>query len=94
MTEGSTQDSESGDFFPDPLTLNYHAFTMSDAPTAVELTDTQIERFWHTTYEQLGGAYYDDIVLMLNNVGHKNFLSEGDVVLFPSLSDITSSFAL
>ena len=92
MQPSSVRDPESGDFFPDPLTLNYHAFTLTTSPTAVELSTSQIEFFWKTTESQLGTAELDDVVLALNAIPHRNFLQAGDSILFPSVQDIEASF--
>jgi len=94
MTPSTVRDEVTGDFYPDPLSLNYHGFTLVTAPKAVELSTSQIEFFWRTTEEQLGIAALDDVVLSLNGVSHKNFLKEGDIILFPSVADIDRSFTI
>lgn len=93
MKPGKVIDSETGSLYPDPLSLNYHEFEINIMPTSVELADDDIEFFWRTTEKQLGIPYLDDVVLSLNGVPHRNFLKEGDVVLFPDVGDIKKSFA-
>lgn len=92
MKPSTVRDEATGDFYPDPLTLNYHSFVLQDPPTAVQLSTSQIEFFWRTTEEQLGAAELDDVVLSLNGIAHKNFLTEGTTVYFPSRRDLESSF--
>lgn len=92
MNEGTVQD-EDGSPFPDPLTLNYNDFIAKSAMTPVELTDNDIKQFWRTTHKVYGSAEYDDIVLTLNGVPHQNFLQEDQVIYFPEVDDIESSFS-
>ncbi len=80
------------DFYPDPLTLNYHAFELRDTVFAVELTDVNILQFWKLVHAYYGTPEYDDVVLGLNNIAHKNFLMPGDVIYIPSYADIERSF--
>ena len=56
------------------------------------MTDTKIIYFWKEAENQYGSACWDDIVLTLNGVSHKNLLRQGDVVYFPNLDDIKTSF--
>jgi hypothetical protein len=78
--------------YPDPLTLQYTSFEVTEPMTPVELTQRDILYFWLKTAEIYGTAEYDDIVLTLNGVSHKNELYEGQVLLFPSRNDIESSY--
>lgn len=91
MKAGSVKD-EDGAYYPDVLTLNYNVFTARQALTPIELTDVDIDKFWWTTQKVLGTAEYDDVVLTLNGVPHRNFLEEGQIIFFPAVSDIESSF--
>ena len=92
MKPSVVEDEIDQDFFPDPLTLNYHAFELKDGVSAVELTDVDILQFWKFIYKHYGTPEYDDIVLSLNNVSHKNFLNPGDVIYIPTREDIERSF--
>lgn len=93
MKEGSVLDEVDSCSYPDPLSFNLNNFSLSQKPEPVELTDISINKFWMTTYEQYGVCEYDDIVLSLNGVAHRNFLKEGQVILFPVLNDIGGSFS-
>ena len=89
MDEGYTKDPIIGDNYPDPLTLNYLDFFLNtiyapDPGVEVKLDETNIENFAKLTNDIYGLPIYDDIVLTLNNVPHKNFLQIGDVIRFPN----------
>ena len=44
-------------------------------------------------YKKYNECAYDDLVLTLNGVPHKNFLRAGDAIYLPELQDIKRSFA-
>lgn len=92
MTSGVVQDEVTGSYYPDPLSLNYLNFKMSKIPLKDIMTDSKIIKFWNEAASMYGSAVYDDIVLTLNGVAHKNLLKPNDEVYFPELSDIQSSF--
>jgi hypothetical protein len=92
MEEGSVRDSVSGDFYPDPLTLNYHNFQMNSNPIPKELSETDIARFWVVAHQAYGVAELDDMILGLNGIPHKNLLKDGDIIYIPSRDDIDASF--
>jgi len=79
--------------FPDPLTLRYSSFLATEPMTPVELTQRDILFFWWKTAEVYGSAEYDDIVLTLNGIAHRNELQEGQVILFPTRADIERSYS-
>lgn len=93
MKAGSVQDEKTGAFYPDPLTLNYVNFNMTSIPYQDKMTDEKIRFFWKEAYEVYGEAIYDDIVLTLNGVPHKNLLNAGDIIFFPKSQDIYTSYA-
>ena len=92
MTESEIADEETNNLWPDPLSLCYLELKMSDEPVVDKMTSSKIEYFWKEADSILGTPYYDDIILTLNGVSHKNFLEAGDEILFPTLSDIKNSF--
>lgn len=93
MEASKVKDEISNDYFPDVLSLNYLNFKMSDIPNKDIMSDDKINLFWREAYNYYGTCQYDDIVLTLNGIAHKNFLKSGDVIYFPKVSDINSSFA-
>lgn len=92
MKEGSVIDEVSENTWPDPLSINYHEFKMSSLPLEDVMTNPKIMFFWQEAEAAYGQACWDDIVLTLNGVPHKNFLKSGTKVYFPSVDDIVTSF--
>ena len=92
MKESEQRDEKTGTCYPDPLTLNYLGFQMSAVPTKDVMTDSKVMFFWQEMYRKYGECAYDDIVLTLNGVPHKNFLKAGDVIYLPEVQDIRRSF--
>ena len=39
--------------------------------------------FWKEVYDIYGVCGYDDIILTINGVPHKNLLETGDIIYFP-----------
>lgn len=93
MNPGTSYDEISGSYYPDPLSLNYLDLKMSTIPTKDIMTDSKIITFWNEAYRAYGVSNYDDLVLTLNGVAHKNFLMPGDTIYFPKLDDMIKSFA-
>lgn len=92
MKEGNVRDSVSESLYPDPLSLSYLDLHLSEKPVETTLGDSDIAFFWYTTQNVYGVPAWDDVVLTLNGIPHKNFLKLGDKIYFPNLSDIRSSF--
>lgn len=92
MQKSKTSDEVTRDLYPDPLTIDYQNIEMNSTPLRDELSDEKISSFWHEAEKAYGAAIYDDIVLSLNGVPHKNLLKAGDTVYFPAVTDIESSF--
>lgn len=93
MSESSVVDEKTGTYFPDPLTLDYGSFTMSQRPDKEYLVDDKINYFWRTYMEEYGTRDYEDVVLTLNNIPHKNFLMEHSTIYYPDLADVRKSFS-
>jgi hypothetical protein len=93
MNEGLTADELSGSYYPDPLSLNYLNLQMTSVPIKDTIDDTKAIFFWKEAEDLYGVAGYDDVVLTLNGVPHKNFLMPGDTVYFPSKEDIQNSYS-
>ena len=82
MKEGLAQDEVIGSNYPDPLSINYHNIQPT---TAIKdrLTESKIMTFWKEVYDIYGVCGYDDIILTINGVPHKNLLETGDIIYFP-----------
>ena len=92
MAASSVQDPKDGAIYPDPLTLNYNVFKSTEKPGIVELDTGNIERMWLLVAGYYGTAEYDDMLLSLNGIPHKNLLKEGSVFFIPTITDLESSF--
>lgn len=93
MTEGNTYDDVSLSYYPDPLSLNYLNLKMSNVPQKNVMTDSKIAFFWKEAENIYGTPSWDDMVLTLNGVPHKNFLRQGQIIYFPGISDMKNSFS-
>lgn len=93
MRPGSVLD-EDGTAFPDPLTLNINNFKATETPQAVELTESEICYFWKIPYSIYGTPEFDDMILTLNGVPHRNQLEPEDIIYIPKKDDILTSFSV
>lgn len=93
MTQGVTTDEVSGSLYPDPLSLNYNELSLTALPEKATLSAQDIIFMWREVEDIYGIASYDDMVLTLNGIPHRNFLTPGHQMYFPSLNDIETSFA-
>lgn len=91
MSASSVKD-ENQNNFPDPLSLNYNNISISKKPDIIFANEGDIKYLWRTTNKVYGTPALDDVVLTLNGYPHKNFLKEGDPIIFPSADDIRTSF--
>ena len=92
MKDGVTMDEVTGSFYPDPLTLNYSDFSMSELPIKNTMTEKKIIFLWKEADDFYGNPCWDDMVLTLNGIPHKNFLNVGDEIYFPIEDDLLNSF--
>ena len=67
-------------------------FTLSSIPLKDELNSVKIKNLWKEAEAVYGKPCWDDIVLTLNGVPHKNFIKSGDSLYFPGESSIRASF--
>lgn len=94
MKEGAVVDEATGQAYPDPLSMDYTNLTLTTETRRDVMNDDKISTFWHEAEIAYGSAIYDDMVLNLNGVMHKNLLEKGDAVYFPTASDIKDSFTI
>ena len=93
MSDGIVKDEIIGSNYPDALSINYLNIKLSSKPGAKRVTESDCVSFWNTVSGFYGGCFYDDIVLTINGVPHRNFLENGDKIYFPAEKDIKKSFA-
>ena len=92
MSDSKVRDEVTRSFYPDPMSLNYNNFTLSSIPLKDELNSVKIKYLWKEAEAVYGKPYWDDVVLTLNGVPHKNFIKSGDSLYFPGESSIKASF--
>lgn len=92
------------DEFPDPLSLNYREIlkTFFIPPLQIDIDENFIDLpylliySYYSTKENIvcsdekGQVFLDDIILDLNNVKHKDALNDGDKIVFPDSSELSS----
>jgi hypothetical protein len=92
MDASVVRDTEDNSVYPDPLTLNYNTFKLGNKPRMLELTSSDVDSIWMLIAQHYGTAEYDDMVLTLNGVPHRNLLTEGSILFIPDIKDIETSF--
>lgn len=92
MTDGKVRDEITRSYYPDPLSLNYNKFNLSSIPVKDSLNSVKIKFLWKEAEAVYGKPCWDDMVLTLNGIPHKNFIKAGDSLYFPSESNIIGSF--
>lgn len=93
MKEGVVFDEVSESAYPDPLSINYLNFKMRSVPSKDILSNSKIPFLWREMELNYGSPEWDDIVLTLNGISHKNFLKPRDILYLPALADIKDSFS-
>ena len=78
--------------FPDPLSLNYNSISLSKKPEILYVEESDIRYLWMVSNKIYGEPELEDVALSLNGYSHKNFLEEGDPVIFPDKDYIKASF--
>jgi hypothetical protein len=91
MKDSQVKDIDNS-IYPDVLSLNYNTFIPREPLTPHEMNDEEVTRVWKLMKDYYGVALWDDIVLTLNGVPHRNLLAERFVIFLPALQDITGSF--
>lgn len=92
MKDGVTMDEITGSYYPDPLSLNFSDFKMDSLPIKNVMNPTKIVFLWKEADDFYGQPCWDDMVLTLNGIPHKNFLEVGDELYFPTEDDLLNSF--
>lgn len=93
MREGVVDDVD-GETYPDPLTLNYSSFIPSQFIESLTLLENDLARPWVLFSRKYGQAIYDDVILSLNEVPHRNFLTVDQELFFPDIGDLVNAFRL
>lgn len=93
MVPSLQRDTVDNQPYPDILSLDFNTFEVNEPPFQY-LADESLRRRPYQTIsyflENTARAQYDDIVLTLNNIPHKDLISEGTFVVIPVMGDIQS----
>lgn len=76
------------DTWPDPLSVNYADVQFSEIPSAVKLSQADLDKMWLFFYKQYGFNDLDDIYLNINAVPHIGTLNPGDILCNVAERDI------
>ena len=90
MDESEVIDTETGESYPDPLSINYNEGKLTILPINADVSKYDLEKFWLFMYNQYNTFNYDDVLLNENNVPYINCLSPGDKLYLPRGGDVTN----
>ena len=77
-----------GESFPDPLSINYNEFNMTNPAIFKKISYNGHRRFWLEYYMYYNFSDYFDILLTLNNLDYIENFNQGDGMFFPDSADI------
>lgn len=76
----SAYDSEDGEQYPDPLSINYAKAKFTEIPVSSEISTADINKFWLYMHEKYNMSDHDDLLLNLNGVPYIGLLEPGDTI--------------
>jgi len=84
----NSYDSEDGEAYPDPLSVNYAQTQFTSIPAYIRITEMDIRKIWKFMIANYSLQDHDDILLNLNNVPYIGMLRAGDLIYKISVNDI------
>lgn len=92
MDDTSNLDEVGLDTYPDPIVFfqKMELFNQSEPPLQYEVNQMFLQRPYLITNALYGKPYYEDIVMMLNDVPYITTIKEGDTLYFPVSGDLNS----
>lgn len=91
MKTSETRDGEGG-FYPDPLSFTLTSFNVTSIPIEYDLNENDKKRPDILMYKAYGTAQYDDLVMLLNNIGLIDEVETGTKVYLPDKNDIDNFY--
>jgi hypothetical protein len=88
MQDSQTLNEEFNTFFKDPLTFPFDSFPITTTPLKYTITNTDIIRPDLLVYRAYGKSFYDDIIMILNEIDDWTNLNPGDTIYLPSIGDL------
>lgn len=92
LMEFSNQRDSKDRFYPDVMTLPTHKFKYTEPPVEHELTQADIKRFDIRMYKEYEITELDDIVRIVNKKPLIEDLLTGDIILFPTKTNLESFY--
>ncbi len=90
MKASTVVTDENGNFYPDPLSFPLNRFKITNSVLEYSLEDTDLVRMDILMQRAYNTPEFDDILLMLNNLGIVDDLESGQTFYLPDRSDIES----
>ena len=87
-----TETDEFGNPYPDVMFFPIDEFEYTIRPKEITLTQMYIRRIDLLMYDAYGVAYYDDLVLWINDIPSIYDLTPGDKLLLPAKQDLDRFF--
>lgn len=91
LMKASAQTDIDNQTYPDVLSLDLGSFELTEPPVQYIMDDA----FKRKPYQVIGyfmnaltNAQYDDIILNINNIPHKDLIEEGNSIILPVLTDL------
>lgn len=88
MTASAEADPLTKEAYPDTLSVDYSLFVYKTPPVQFDPDDRFVRKPYLLTYAQYGVTYYDDILLMINNIPHVSQMDRKPYVYLPVESDL------
>ena len=92
MKESEIKDEISGELYPDPLSFDISKFKRTSIYETTTISQQDIIRSDLLSYRKYGNSEFDDILLLLNVIGHVCLLDPGEEIEIPQLSDIENFY--
>ena len=87
MTDSEVCDKD-GIAYPDPLSLNYADYAITEIPTLFQSTTGDISKFWTRMYQDYKITELDDVLLDMNGIGYTGLLEPGSILYRFDIKDI------
>ena len=92
MRGSANQIDTDGEVWPDPLTVDYTSFTLTQAPYSF-LPEDRLQKYpYLVTYAFYKQTQYEDIVFSINGVPHLSKVQTFPSISFPVFSDLLQFF--
>jgi len=91
MSDSTTSDGEGG-FYKDVLSFRTTSFVANKIPIEYDITENDVKRIDLLMQRAYGAPQYDDLVLLLNNIGLIDEAETGTKIYLPDKSDLDNFY--